>query len=90
MNDDEFGYIKLLILKYRKGDQIIKTFFKVGSPQKLGLPSKKKSSESYRRHENLMNDEEFGSQEIKLPRFKQFSYSAKLVSHLISGHWVSS
>ena len=41
MNDDEFGYVKLLILKYRKGDQIIKTFFKVGSPQKLGLPSKK-------------------------------------------------
>ena len=41
MDDDEFGYTKLLILKYRKGDQIIKTFFKVGSPQKLGLPSKK-------------------------------------------------
>ena len=41
MNDYEIGYIKLLILKYRKEDQIIKTFFKVGSPQKLGLPSKK-------------------------------------------------
>ena len=43
MNDYEIGYIKLLILKYRKGDQIIKSFFKVGSPQKLGLPSKKNS-----------------------------------------------
>ena len=30
------------------------------------------------------------SQEIKPPRFKQFSYSAKLVSHLIPGNWVPS
>ena len=36
MNDDEFGSIKLLKLKYRRVDQIIQTFFKIGSPQKLG------------------------------------------------------
>ena len=38
MNDEEFGTRKLLKLKYRKGDQIIQTFCKIGSPQKLGPP----------------------------------------------------
>ena len=35
MHDEEFGSIELLRLKYRRGDQIIQTFFKTGSPQKL-------------------------------------------------------
>ena len=39
MNDEEFGSIELLRLKYRRGDQIIQTFCKIGSPQKLGPPS---------------------------------------------------
>ena len=39
MNNKELGSTKLLKLKYRKGDQIIETFCKIGSPQKLGLPS---------------------------------------------------
>ena len=39
MNDEEFGSIELLRLKYRKGDQIIQTFSKIGSPQILGPPS---------------------------------------------------
>ena len=39
MNDKEFGSRKLLKLKYRRGDQIIQTFWKIGSPKKLGLPS---------------------------------------------------
>ena len=39
MNDKEFGSRKLLKLKYRRGDQIIQTFCKIGSPQKLGPPS---------------------------------------------------
>ena len=39
MNDDDFGSRKLLKLKYRKGDQIIQSFYKIGSPQKLGPPS---------------------------------------------------
>ena len=39
MNYEEFGSKKLLKLKYRSGDQIIQTLWKIGSPQKLGLPS---------------------------------------------------
>ena len=39
MNGKEFGSIELSRLKYRKGDQIIQTFCKIGSPQKLGAPS---------------------------------------------------
>ena len=39
MNDDGFGSIKLLKLKYRMGDQIFQTFCKIGSPQRLGPPS---------------------------------------------------
>ena len=35
MNDEEFGSRKLLKLKYRRTDQIIETFCKIGSPQKL-------------------------------------------------------
>ena len=34
MNGHEFRPIKLLKLKYRKGDQIIQTFCKIGSPDK--------------------------------------------------------
>ena len=36
MNDEEFGSIELLRLKYRRGEQIIETFCKIGSCQKLG------------------------------------------------------
>ena len=39
MNDKEFGSKTLLKLKNRRGDQIIQTFCKIGSPQKLGPPS---------------------------------------------------
>ena len=35
MNDEEFGSKKLLKLKYRRGDQIIQTFCKIGFLQKL-------------------------------------------------------
>ena len=35
MNDEEFRSIELLRFKYKRGDQIIQTFFKTGSPQKL-------------------------------------------------------
>ena len=73
MNDEEFGSVKLLKLKFRRVDQIIQTFCRIGSPQKLGPPSvicrnfkslTKKSSESYRTHGNLMNEEEFGSLKV--------------------------
>ena len=36
MNDDEFGSIKRLKLKYRKRNQVIQTFCKIGSLEKLG------------------------------------------------------
>ena len=38
MNDEEFGSRKLLKLKYRRGEQIIQKFWKIGSTQKLGRP----------------------------------------------------
>ena len=39
MNDEKILSIKLLKLKYRRADQIIQTFCKIGSPKKLGNPS---------------------------------------------------
>ena len=39
MNDDGFGSIKLSKLKHRRGYQIIKTFCKIGYPQKLARSS---------------------------------------------------
>ena len=39
MNDEELGSIELLRLKCRRGDQIIQTFCKIGTPEKLGPPS---------------------------------------------------
>ena len=39
MNDQEIGDLKLLKLIYRRGDQVIHTFSKIGSRQKLGPPS---------------------------------------------------
>ena len=39
MNDKEFGSKKLLKLKYRRREQIIQTFCKIGYPKKLGSPS---------------------------------------------------
>ena len=39
MNDEQIVSIKLWKLKYRRGDQIIQTLCKIGSPQKLGPSS---------------------------------------------------
>ena len=39
MKDKDFGSIKTSRLKCRRGDQIIQTFRRIGSPQKLRLPS---------------------------------------------------
>ena len=38
INGEEFGSKKLLKLKYRRAGQIIQTFCKIGSLQKLGPP----------------------------------------------------
>ena len=37
-NDQEFGSLALLKMKYRRGDQIIQTYCRIGSPQKLDPP----------------------------------------------------
>ena len=81
MNEEEFGSIKFSKSKYRRADQIIQTFCRIGSHQKLALPSSlicrnvksltKKSSELYRRHGNLMNDEEFGSLKILKLKYRR-------------------
>ena len=39
MNEKESASRKLLKFKYRRGDRLIKTFYKIGSAQKLGPPS---------------------------------------------------
>ena len=38
MNDDEFAPTKFLKLKYRKGDQIIQPFCRIGLPQDVRSP----------------------------------------------------
>ena len=67
MNDEEFGSKKILNFKYKRGDQIIHTFCKIGSPGEIRSPlfnlwkfqdSEKSIPESCRVHWNLMNDEE--------------------------------
>ena len=70
MNDEEFGSLKCLKLKKKRGDQIIQPFCRIGSPQEISSPlftlrkfSKKDKStaELCRTHWNLMKDEDFGS-----------------------------
>ena len=70
INDKEFGSLKFLKLKYRRGDQIIHPFCRVGFPQEIRSPlfnltkfqkAEKSIVESCRMDWNLMNDEEFGS-----------------------------
>ena len=60
-------------MKYRKGDQIIQTFCKIGSPEKLAPPlfnlyqfenPETSTPASYKMHSNLMNDEEFPSKKV--------------------------
>ena len=70
MNDEEFGSFKFLKLKYRRGEQIIRLFCRIGSLQEIRPPlfnlrkfqkPEKSTAESYRMHWNLMKDQEFGS-----------------------------
>ena len=77
MNDEELGSIGLLRFKYRRGDQIIEIFWKIGCPPemmsglfnllKFGNPGRS-TPESYKMHWKLINGLEFGS--IKLPKLK--------------------
>ena len=72
MNDKEFESKKPLKLKYRRGDQIVKTFCKIGSPQ-IRPPIfnmykfenfDRSTPESCEIHTNLINDKEFGSKKL--------------------------
>ena len=38
MNDEEFGSLKPLILKYRRKDQIIQPFSSISSPKEIRFP----------------------------------------------------
>ena len=70
LDDEEFGSLKFLKLKYRRGDQIIQHFCKISSPVEIRFPlfnlrkfqkTEKINAESCRMHESLLDDEEFGS-----------------------------
>ena len=80
INDEKFGSFKCLILKYRRGDQIIQSFCRVGSPQEIRSPlfnlSKfwkplKSTAELYRIHWNLMNDKKFGSFKCLILKYRR-------------------
>ena len=75
MKNKEFLSIGLLRFKYRMGDQIIQTFWKIGSPRKLNWPlfnfhkfenPKRSTPESYKMHWKLTSEEEFGSKKHKI------------------------
>ena len=68
MNDEKCGAFKFLELKYRRGDQIIQSFCRIGSHQEVRSPVfnlrkfqkiEKSTGEGCRTHWKLMNDEEF-------------------------------
>ena len=70
LDDEEFGSLKFLKLKHRRGDQIIQPLCRIGSPQDIRSPlfnlrkfakNEKSTAESSRMHWNLLDDEEFGS-----------------------------
>ena len=67
MNDEEVGSVGLLRLKYRRGEQIIQTFWKIGSPlfnlYKFENPERSNPG-SYKMHWNLINEEEFESKKL--------------------------
>ena len=80
MNDDEFGYFKFLKLKYRRGDQIIQPFYRIGSSQNIRSPlfnlikfqkPEKSTTASCKMHWNLMNDKEFGSFKLLKLKYKR-------------------
>ena len=77
LDDEEFGWLKFLKLKYKRGDQIIQPFCGIGSPQEIRSPifnfrkfeqTEKSTADSCRMHWNLPDHEEFGS--LKLLKLK--------------------
>ena len=77
MNDKEFGSLKLLKLNYRRRNQTIQTFYKIGSRRNPPSPlfdlqnfqdSEKITPESCRMHWNLNNEKDLFS--VKLLKLK--------------------
>ena len=73
MIHEEFGSTKLFKLKYKRGNQIIKTLCKIASPPEIRSPifdsqkfqdCGKVTPQSCRIHWNIMNDEVFWSQKL--------------------------
>ena len=80
MSDEESWSIELLRFKYRRGDTIIQTFWKIGSPQKLNPPlfnlykfekPERSTPEHYKMHWNLINGEEFGSKKLLKLKYRR-------------------
>ena len=76
-NEEDFGSLKFLKLKYSRWDQIIQSLCRIGCPQEIRSPlfnlkkfSKvvKSAAESSTMHWNLMNDEGLGP--FKLVKLK--------------------
>ena len=69
MYDKEFWSFKVFKIKYRRGNQIIQTFYRIGSPSKIRSPhvnlrkswkTEKSTAELCRMNLKLVNFEEFG------------------------------
>ena len=80
LHEEEFGSLKFLKLKYRRGDQIIQAFCRIGWPKKFSAPSfnlrkfektEKSTAESWRIHWNLLDEEEFGSLKFLKLKFRR-------------------
>ena len=76
----KFGSFKCLTLKYRREDQKIQPFCRVGSPQEIRSPlfnlskfwkPQKSIAELYRMHLNLMNDKKFGSFKCLMLKYRR-------------------
>ena len=70
LNDKEFGYFKFLKLKYRRGDQILQPFYRIGFREEFRSPlvnlkksdkTEKSTAEPCRLHRNILKNEESGS-----------------------------
>ena len=77
LNDEEFWPLKVLKLKYRRGDQISQGFCRIDLPleirslHSLICENFKSTIEWCTMHWNLMNDEEFSSLKISKLKYRR-------------------
>ena len=80
MNDKEVGSLGYLRLKYRRGDQIIQTFWKIGPPPEIESPlfnlykfenPGRSTPELYKMHWQLINGKEFGSKKLLKLKYRR-------------------